>query len=305
MKIEHIECQVICDGQVLTEYQEKDDGQRAKSCHITSEAGKHFAVRTQSNPHEFDVACHLWIDGNCIHRTTIRKSREFEIRGIPVDTSTIKPFLFSSIVLTDDDDALQEGSINAKDLGTICCKFYRVKDFRETGSYYSSSFDIDTRPVHERAKKAGGHRVILGKAEPSNPKPGLHVTFMDPVESPYYTFTWRYRSKGLSPRNLLLPTDTDRNATDLLQAQGIVPLDPPPPPAKRPGSSTPAGNSSKRPRTERSPPQQGSSSRVKLEDTPTARDIREWPFCPRTPRSSLSLPQGTQGTRAFGYSLSR
>lgn len=40
MKIEHIECQVICDGQVLTEYQEKDDGQRAKTCHIISEAGK-------------------------------------------------------------------------------------------------------------------------------------------------------------------------------------------------------------------------------------------------------------------------
>ncbi len=40
MKIEHIECQVICDGQVLTEYQEKEDGERAKSCHIISEAGK-------------------------------------------------------------------------------------------------------------------------------------------------------------------------------------------------------------------------------------------------------------------------
>lgn len=40
MKIDHIECQVVCDGEVLTEYQEKLDGEREKSCHIVSETGK-------------------------------------------------------------------------------------------------------------------------------------------------------------------------------------------------------------------------------------------------------------------------
>ncbi len=40
MKIDHVECQVACDGEVLTEYEEKEDGQKARSCHIISEAGK-------------------------------------------------------------------------------------------------------------------------------------------------------------------------------------------------------------------------------------------------------------------------
>ncbi len=40
MKIDHIECRVVCDGEVLTEYQEKVDGLRAKSCCIISETGK-------------------------------------------------------------------------------------------------------------------------------------------------------------------------------------------------------------------------------------------------------------------------
>lgn len=115
-------------------------------------------------------------------------------------------------------------------------------------------------------------RFSLGDAEPTIPNQHLRATIIDPVESPYYTFTWQYRSKGLDSRNLLLPSDADWNATDLLQAQGIVPLDPPPPPAKRPGLSTPSGSSSKRPRTAQSPPQ--SSSRVKLEDMPTAQEIQ-------------------------------
>lgn len=63
---------------------------------------------------------------------------------------------------------------------------------------------------------------------------------------------------------------TDWNGTDILQAQGIVPLDPPPP--KRLASPGPSGSSSKRPRTEQSPSQQGSSSQVKLEDVSTAQE---------------------------------
>ncbi len=40
MKIDHIECQVVCDDKVLTEYHEKGDEQRYKGCWIISETGK-------------------------------------------------------------------------------------------------------------------------------------------------------------------------------------------------------------------------------------------------------------------------
>ncbi len=60
----------------------------------------------------------------------------------------------------------------------------------------------------------------------------------------------------------------------MLQAQGIAPLDHSPLHVKRPGPSIPSGSSLQRPRTEQSAPPQGSSSQVKLEDTPTAQEIQ-------------------------------
>lgn len=73
-----------------------------------------------------------------------------------------------------------------------------------------------------------------------------------------------------------LSEEMTAESVDILQAQGIVPLDTVPVPPKRPGSSTDCGPSKpfKRLRTEQSPPQQGSGSQVKLEDTPTARELQ-------------------------------
>lgn len=153
--------------------------------------------------------------------------------GARIDDSTLRPFIFTSIVLTgmafdffawlsiesrlDDDRVLQEGSFNVNDLGTICLKIYRIKYHGTCARVYTAherKVDIGNRPVHEKSKKAGGHRVMsvypssnlniltftmlhrLGEAKIVGAKLGTKITYIDEINSPFYTFTWRYRSKG-------------------------------------------------------------------------------------------------------------
>ena len=52
MKINHIECEIICDDVTLVEYQEKSDpaegDKKTKSCYIVSEAGKVRVAHTMN-----------------------------------------------------------------------------------------------------------------------------------------------------------------------------------------------------------------------------------------------------------------
>ncbi|KAI0812319.1 hypothetical protein BC629DRAFT_931276 [Irpex lacteus] len=272
MKIDNIECYVICDGQNLTEYQEKSEAKpnlKGKSCYIISETGKRFAVRVKNlkSAHQTDVTAHLWIDGQLLRRKPVHGS--LDIDGTRADALTVRPFVFTSITLT-------EGNANANDLGTICLKVYRISGHKSIPCAHvvgSKSTRLDNKPVHEKSKKAGGHRVALGEARPSKKEASSQVTYIDELDFPYYTFTWRYRSK------------------EMLQAQGIVPLDPMPLHVKRLGPSVASGSSSKRPRTEQSAPPQGSISQVKLEDTPTAQEIQAQVEALRTQRAALEAQE--------------
>ena len=90
-------------------------------------------------------------------------------------------------------------------------------------------------------------------------------TYIDPLSSPFYTFTWRYRPKGLY--NLLNWGSHVNNVTAaILQAQGVVPQDPPSRSNKRARSSGPSGSSSKRPRLDKTDSDDESNLQDDLED---------------------------------------
>ncbi|KAI0093438.1 hypothetical protein BDY19DRAFT_1053876 [Irpex rosettiformis] len=262
MKIEHIECQIICDDEALAEYQEKSDSedQKAKNCYIVSDVGKRFMLQLRSHPHKSDIACHLSIDGQQVSNLCLEDDRAHDFRGIRTGESQLRPFIFSPIITTDD-DRLRESISTSQDLGTICMKMYRLTDKRPSLTSYDSTLNaqdkLEDRPIHERAKKAGGHRVTLGQPETKQWGGFVNVNYVDPMNSPYYTFTWRYRSKAM------------------LQAQGIVPQDHPvASSSKRPASSTSSDNSSKRPRTERSASQESSNRQFKTENMQSAREFQ-------------------------------
>ncbi|KAI0093439.1 hypothetical protein BDY19DRAFT_923693 [Irpex rosettiformis] len=273
MKIKNIECQVICDGEALTEYQEKSDSQdqKTKSCYIVSDVGKRFLVRIKSDPHQSDICCRLWIDGQCTNVVGIQNDHLHDVLGVRIGESQLRPFIFSPVT-TVDDDHLRETTPAAKDLGTLCLKVHRISKLYPKPYHFtrSSQDNLVNRPVDERSKKAGSHRVTLAEPETKDYGPTSSVTYVDPIDSPYFSFTWRYRSKAM------------------LQAQGIVPQDHPvASSSKRPGSSTPSDNSSKRPRTDQSASQHRPNHLVKTEVIQSARELRAQRDALRAQRAAI------------------
>ncbi|KAJ7435846.1 hypothetical protein B0H11DRAFT_2256798 [Mycena galericulata] len=134
------------------------------------------------------------------------------------DGRTVKPFMFSSLELTDDDAFLEFSS--HEQLGVIdiviCAIEAAVRNVSSVPSAPSTSRDfLPELKVHERSKKAVTQQVTLAKPEVlTNPKPRLNVKCGPDL----VTFSFKYRP------------------LDLLQANGITP---PPPRLKRKASPLP------------------------------------------------------------------
>ncbi|KAJ7467186.1 hypothetical protein FB451DRAFT_1561069 [Mycena latifolia] len=96
------------------------------------------------------------IRGQCLPRTT-------EHRGV-YDGTSVKPFMFSSLALTDD-DAFLGGAASHQELGTIALTIYPIRVMRsdiEPAHHLSSLTEIK---VHERTKKAVTQQITLAKSE--------------------------------------------------------------------------------------------------------------------------------------------
>ena len=64
-------------------------------------------------------------------------------------------------MVIDASDDVHMNDPNVKDLGTITVKWFRIKILGEKKYHYDGVHgSLEETPVHERAKKAGGHRAV-------------------------------------------------------------------------------------------------------------------------------------------------
>ncbi|KAI0344520.1 hypothetical protein BDW22DRAFT_1482729 [Trametopsis cervina] len=262
MKLKGITCSVThADDAPFTEYQQKaEKGANEICCHIASEAGKVFVIDTAvdeppSNPGTGFLG-KVFIDGQQV----ASQCRPSKIYGIYTGANTLTPFMFSSVELTDDDAVLRSMNPNVTDLGTIRVQLHRATWTRSHIPWQPvSPFHLENKPVHEKAKKAGGHRTVVGNEQACGTRvQAFDLKLLDPDNAPYATFTFRYRPKAI------------------LQAQGIVPLDQPvaKPADKQPAEAGPSNRPAKRRRTdngardERPGSGSGSDSRAGTEGAP-------------------------------------
>ncbi|PIL23301.1 hypothetical protein GSI_14611 [Ganoderma sinense ZZ0214-1] len=129
-------------------------------------------------------------------------------KGVRTGLDTEQAFEFANLKTTDDDELLSRLS-NHTDVGAIEVGVVRVHAEGRPVSVTVDKFS-GMGAVHERSKKAGAHSVGLGEGSLVQPWTQMWVHDpIDPLEGKVATFIFRYR-----PR-------------DLLQAQGIMPLDRP------------------------------------------------------------------------------
>ncbi|KAI0079497.1 hypothetical protein K474DRAFT_1734946 [Panus rudis PR-1116 ss-1] len=197
-------------------------------CYIASEVGQAFQVKFLNNLDQI-VKNSVHLDGSKVASHIISSHEQGVLANIQVSQYSMSSMQFAALNVTDDDTLLRDSHMAWEKLGLVAIKIYRVKKLgplrRFSAKHYKTELS-GSRPVHERSKKAGCHCIGLG---PKIRTKGSYTAY-DRVEytdkpdgPPFVEIEFRYRPK------------------DLLQAQGIIPLELP-----EPVVPTPAAKGKKR-----------------------------------------------------------
>ncbi|BGP14088.1 hypothetical protein JCM10213_002383 [Rhodosporidiobolus nylandii] len=177
--------------------------------------------------------------------TALDSSRRFQvIEGREESRTTIRPFLFGNVKLTDD-DALACADIEViKNAGTIQLRYWRVRNLRTVESF--SPAPPSTQPIHEKKKKAAlSHMASYGAAVAKAPTSRLAWNWVDPIDSPYSVVEFRYRSRTLLQLDGHIPDSPEPSPEPAASAS------PSPPPVAGPSqprrSSSTLGGSARSP----------------------------------------------------------
>jgi hypothetical protein len=197
------------DGAELSIFDVQKDGQKVTGW-IPSESGKNFSVKwSVTNTRLSSMSGDVYIDGTFLSGMIMRAGapRTFTSSGVSTSATTEKPFVFSRLELTDDDNYLNQAVTELGDIKLIVS----LATIGEVTNIYAHRGTVGK--VHERSKKATGHKVGLGEEKVVAHTSMLSVKPLATIA----TFIFKYRP------------------LDMLRAQGIAP---PAESIKRAASST-------------------------------------------------------------------
>ncbi|KAJ7761011.1 hypothetical protein B0H16DRAFT_557321 [Mycena metata] len=207
---------ISIDGKAATEYDvEISDDKKTATCWIASELGKRFSVHWVNSSYRGDTSGHVKMDGNSCGGKIIfgRTLPTTAVKdGVPDGPYAVKPFVFSSLSLTDDDAYLGGGpgtSNQLQDLGLIELSIIpvRVSASRQHAAA-NPARDLSALKVHERSKKAVTQQVTLGQSEGlARPLSFSHTTRAGPD---LVTFRFKYRPLDILRANGIAPQGTQQ-----------------------------------------------------------------------------------------------
>ncbi|KAF9223803.1 hypothetical protein BS17DRAFT_781217 [Gyrodon lividus] len=226
---------VEVDGQELEQYGVAEDLEKNEvTCWIATQVGKNFSVvyRDNAQHREHSLSSCLRLDGTDVPGRVLRpatvmshsanfekKFRTVIQKDHVVSATSVRPFIFSKLELTDEDEYFGQAS---KHLGDIQLVIDSV-EISQPGMLATNSDVFDQGKVHERSKKAVSHCVscvnclfgwqYLKKlpfryGQEMKTTPNYVVSVRHLHAAPLATFTFKYRDYSL------------------LQASGIIPKPP-------------------------------------------------------------------------------
>ncbi|KAF7376572.1 hypothetical protein MSAN_00073500 [Mycena sanguinolenta] len=252
LKANGFEAWIVINGVEAEQFKpETVDYPTGQTCWIASELDKGFSIHWRNTEVFCHTASRIWVDGiECAGEIILHPNREASISGRRTSGSTVSPFKFSPVNLTDDDAFLD--SSGHKDLGLIRVEIWTINQ-AGTKSYGKVDAAVESK-IHERTKKGSSHQIKFAKEEVQPLRSAAIVEYLE--NSPLVTFTFKYRS------------------IDVLRAEGIAP-------SKRkisPGSSTSEDKGPKRVKKEVGQPfeskvKPGEIIDLTRSDTPVATEI--------------------------------
>ncbi|KAG9014038.1 hypothetical protein FRB94_000235 [Tulasnella sp. JGI-2019a] len=201
---------VLIDGMPTPIYQPEYDShtgdlleelpsKRIRTCWIPSLEGKNFSVAFQNDEGEDaeHASCaHIFVDGKDVASAIMRPGRvKPAVRhGAKVSPSVIKPFTFSRIRLTDDDDIADPNDPRAKDIGTIRVEIKFIRTGKIVPIKACDPEDIGL--IHEKAKKASIHTTTYKTTKRIDRGRSVSTAPLYPNDAweHHVVFIFRYRS---------------------------------------------------------------------------------------------------------------
>ncbi|KIJ98149.1 hypothetical protein K443DRAFT_681020 [Laccaria amethystina LaAM-08-1] len=208
LQLGNLSAWITVDGKELKEYgvEISDDGKEA-TCWIPSKVGQQFVVNwkytSRARRLPTPLGARLFLDGTKFSGGHMSDRPTTVTRiGVPSSKTTVKPFVFSKVELTDDDNFLAMPS----GIGEIKIVISEISVEKNTKALsYKAAMQELPQKVHERSKKGIVHGVSLAN-DVRRPEDSATVTktrLRDLV-----TFVFKYRP------------------LDVLQANDIAPLPP-------------------------------------------------------------------------------
>ncbi|KZP16449.1 hypothetical protein FIBSPDRAFT_60370 [Athelia psychrophila] len=228
---------IVCGGdEVPCHGIEKSEDGKSVVCWIASEVGKEFSVNWTKTRHiSGDTEGRVQIDdmdcGGKLMRESAAPDYVYCHQGYRTSATTIKPFLFVPLKLTDDDQFLDTSP--STELGDIILSIYRIEITSITDR--GPVAPPQEQQVHERTKKATVHRVKLGTEKACSSTQGVSSKNLDTHPFAKYVFKYRpidvLQANGIAPA----PVEETHNIIDepVLAPEMIQMNDSVPPPAQK------------------------------------------------------------------------
>ncbi|ORY50199.1 hypothetical protein BCR35DRAFT_310768 [Leucosporidium creatinivorum] len=224
---------VSVDGKPLPVYSIGTEGIK-RFGYIEAVEGAHFQVhfaegREASPPDDFNLDVYLdgrWVRGSTHTKTAAvfrmpldHPHRLKTFSAARINPTTERPFLFSKIAQTDDDELACKEERVIKGIGSIQLRMMRIKDVEDKIEQMETQ-DLPDLVLHEQAKKVKlSHQTSLGPARVTEVKRiAMKFNLIDSPSNPFVNFEFRYRSRALlelegdapaipGPRPPLFPAD--------------------------------------------------------------------------------------------------
>ncbi|KAF7322033.1 hypothetical protein MKEN_00726100 [Mycena kentingensis (nom. inval.)] len=185
------------------------------SAWIASQLGREFTIHWRNT----DVFCQtvgrVWVDGiECSGEILRGPNHATKCAGRRTSGSTVAPFVFSNVNLTDDDTFLD--STSSREVGTIKLEIWTIN---MTGTkQFSLKAPIAQSKVHERTKKGVAHQVKFGAPVEVSTRAAAVIEYLD--SAPLVTFVFRYRSMDILRANDIVSEAEVKRAAS--RARGIL-----------------------------------------------------------------------------------
>ncbi|KAJ6508073.1 hypothetical protein DFH09DRAFT_275542 [Mycena vulgaris] len=192
---------ITIDGVKASELDVQTAGQTV-SCWIPSEVEKKFSVHWANLSVPGLTGGRVLVDGNnCDGQLLAREKRPTgtSMAGINETTTSVRPFVFASLDVTDDDAVLESNSDER--LGTIDIEIWKVQKNEAGPSTWAGMAAPPPKKIHERSKKAATQQISFCDPIFREPAKVVRCKWTERI----LTFSFKYRP------------------LDLLRAKGIAP----------------------------------------------------------------------------------